>query len=360
MARCSVCGRPAVYVSRIGGFALCDRHFDEYFMKKLRRTIRKYRLFRSRERIAVAVSGGKDSLALLHALHRLRRSAPGWEVAALHVDEGIRGYREYSRRRLERVASELGVELHVVSFKEELGYTLDEIVRIGAERGLKYKPCTYCGVFRRYLMNIAARRMGATVVATAHNLDDIVQTFLLNVIGNDWVKVSRLGPVSGPARHPRFVRKVKPFYEHLEKETTLYAVLHGLYTGFEECPYARLSPRWQVRRMINQLDEAYPGTKHSLLNSLLSALEILEKAGVAGGEDLYSCAICGEPSAHPVCRACLLRLELGIMELPREKLEALPEEARRMVLAALRRSEPRRRGGGDAMNAHQGGATGSG
>lgn len=345
MARCSVCGRPAVYVSRVGGFALCDRHFDEYFMKKLRRTIRKYRLFGRRERIAVAVSGGKDSLALLHALHRLRRSAPQWEVVALHVDEGIRGYREYTRRRLEKVASELGVELHVVEFREELGYTLDEIVRLGAERGLKYKPCTYCGVFRRYLLNRAARRIKATVVATGHNLDDIVQTFLLNVLGNDWVKVSRLGPVSGPARHPLFVRKVKPFYEHLEKETTLYAVLHGLYTGFEECPYARLSPRWQVRRMINQLEEMYPGTKHSLLNSLLSALEILEKAGVARGEDLYTCALCGEPSAHPVCRACLLRLELGIMEVGEERLRELPPEARRMVLAALRRSVPRSRGG---------------
>ena len=343
MARCSVCGRPAVYASRAAGVALCEKHFQEYFERKVRRTIRKYRLFRPRERIAVAVSGGKDSLALLHVLYRLSRErAPGWEVVALHVDEGIRGYRDVTRRRLEKFAAELGVELHVAEFREELGYTLDEIVRMGAERGLPYKPCTYCGVFRRYLINKAAREIGATVVATGHNLDDIVQTFAMNVLGNDWVKVSRLGPVSGPARHPRFVRKVKPFYELLEKETTLYAVLNGLYTGFEECPYARLSPRWEIRRMLNQLEERYPGTKYGLLNSLLSVLDILRRAGVASEEELRSCEICGEPSSHPVCRACLLKIELGILEPTRELLEKLSPEARRMVQTALRLAERRR------------------
>ncbi len=343
MARCSVCGRPAVYVDRAGGVAFCEKHFLEYFDRKVRRTIRRFRLFRPRERIVVAVSGGKDSLALLHYLVRLSRRVPGWEVKALLVDEGIKGYREYTIRRFERVAGELGVEYRIVRFRDELGYTLDEIVRLGSERGLPYKPCTYCGVFRRYLMNKAAREMGATVVATGHNLDDIVQTYLMNILGNDWEKIARLGPVSGPASHPRFVRKVKPFYEVLEKETTLYAVLHGLYDGFEECPYAPLGERWEVRRMINRLEEQRPGTKYSLLRSLLNALEILRRAGVAGEGEVRSCAICGEPSAHPVCRACLLRIELGILELSREQLERLPREAREMVLHALRLRERRRR-----------------
>ena len=343
VARCSICGRPAVYVSRQAGVALCEKHFLEYFDRKVRRTIRRYRLFRPRERVAVAVSGGKDSLALLHYLTRLsRRSAPGWEIRAVLVDEGIRGYREHTVERFKKVAGELGVEYRIISFRERLGYTLDEIVALARERGLPYKPCTYCGVFRRYLLNIAAREMGATVVATGHNLDDIVQTYLMNILGNDWEKISRLGPVSGPASHPKFVRKVKPFYEILEKETTLYAILNGLYTGFEECPYARLGQRWEIRRMINRLEETNPGTKHRLLRSLLTSLEILRKAGIGGEGEVGTCELCGEPSAHPVCRACLLRIELGIMEVPEEKLKQLSPEARRMVTAALRLAEKRR------------------
>jgi len=347
LARCSVCGAPAVYVNRATGAAYCERHFMEYFSRRVRSTIRRFRLFRSRERIVVAVSGGKDSLTLLHYLVNLsRRAAPGWEVRALLVDEGIRGYREYTVRRFERVAEELGVEYRIVKFRDELGYTLDEIVRLGAERGLPYRPCTYCGVFRRYLMNKAAREMGATVLATGHNLDDIVQTYMMNILGNDWEKVVRLGPVSGPALHPRFVRKVKPLYEVLEKETTIYAILNGFYDGFEECPYARLGERWEIRRVINRLEEQRPGTKYRLLRSLLTAIDILRRAGVATEGEVGTCAICGEPSAHPVCRACLLRIELGILEVGEEKLRSLPKAAREMVLQALRLAEKRRKKSG--------------
>jgi len=344
VARCSICGKPAVYVNRAAGLALCQRHFLEYFDRKVRRTIRRYKLFRPREHIVVAVSGGKDSMALLHYLHNLAKRVPGWRVTALLVDEGIRGYREYTVKRLVDYAEEHSIEYYIAKFRDYVGYTLDEIVRRGRERGLPYLPCTYCGVFRRYIMNRAAREMGATVIATGHNLDDIVQTFLMNVLGNDWAKIVRLGPVSGPASHPRFVRKVKPFYEVLEKETTLYAVIHGLYTGFEECPYAQMSIRWTVRRMINELEERSPGVKYSLLRSLETAIDILRRQGIGEtdeGEGLYSCTLCGEPAAHPICRACQLRLQLGIMEVGQEELENLPPEARRIVESALRLAENR-------------------
>lgn len=340
MARCSICGKPAVYTSKVSGVAYCEKHFLEYFDRKVRRTIRKYSLFRPKDFIAVAVSGGKDSLSLLHYLNKLTRYSPGWRLIALHIDEGIRGYREYTIKRLERVAGELGVEYVIARFRDEIGYTLDEMVKIAREKGLPYKPCTICGVFRRYLINKKAREIGATVVATAHNVDDIIQTYIMNIMDNDWSKVARLGPVSGPANHPKFVRKVKPFYEILEKESTIYAVLHGIYDAFEECPYAPLGVRWTIRKMLNSLEEMYPGTKYSILKSLLAAISMLEKLGVGEGE-VGTCAICGEPSAHPVCRACMLKIELGIMELSPEKLAQLPGPARRMVESRLRLYEKR-------------------
>ncbi len=307
-----MCGRRAVYLSRASGIAYCEKHFLEYFDRKVRRTLRKYSMLGPHEHIVVAVSGGKDSLSLLHYLHKLSRRVPGWRITALLVDEGISGYREVTKKDFLRVVEELGVDYHIVSFKEEFGYTLDEMVRIGRKRGLPYLPCTYCGVFRRYLLNKAARELGATVLATAHNLDDVVQTFLINVMSNDWERIVRLAPVSERGVHPKLVPRVKPFYEVLEKETTLYAVINGLYPSFVECPYARLSPRWYVRKFLNEMEERTPGTKYSLLRSLLKAIELLRKLGVGEGRP-GTCSICGEASAHPICRACELRMKLGIM-----------------------------------------------
>ncbi len=314
MVKCSICGRPAVYVSRVSGRAYCRKHFLEYFDKKVRRTIRKYNMFSSREHIVVAVSGGKDSLSLLHYLHKLSRRVPGWRVSALLIDEGIKGYREITKKDFIRVAEMLGVDYRIASFKEYFGYTLDEIVRIGREKGLPYLPCSYCGVFRRYLLNRVAREMGATVLATAHNLDDIIQTYIMNIINNSWDKILRLAPVTGPLDHPKFVKRVKPFYEILEKETTLYAILNNLYPKFVECPYARFNIRWVIRRQLNELEEKYPGTKYSLLRSLLRIISILEKHRdeIVKGE-IKTCRVCGEPSAHEICRACMYRYELGIM-----------------------------------------------
>lgn len=321
MVNCSICGRPAVYVNRISGQAYCKKHFLEYFDKKVRRTIRKYRMFSSREHIVVAVSGGKDSLSLLHYLYNLSKRVPGWKITALLIDEGIGGYRDITKKDFLRVVNELGVNYKIASFKEYLGYTLDEIVRIGREKGLPYLPCSYCGVFRRYLLNKVARDLGGTVLATAHNLDDVIQTYVMNIINNSWDKILRLAPVTGPLDHPKFVRRAKPFYEILEKETTLYSILNNLYPKFVECPYARFNIRWMIRRQLNELEEKYPGTKYSLLRSLLRIISILSKHRdeIIQGE-IKTCKVCGEPSAHEICRACLYRYELGIMREDERKI----------------------------------------
>ncbi|RLG83836.1 MAG: TIGR00269 family protein [Thermoprotei archaeon] len=313
MVNCSLCNRPAVYVMRAGGKAYCEHHFLRYFDKKVRKTIRKYRMFREKEHIVVAVSGGKDSLALLHYLNKLSNRVPGWRISALLIDEGIKGYRDRTIKDFLKVVNELNVDYRIVSFKKEIGYTLDEIVKIGINKGLPYLPCSYCGVFRRYLLNKAAREMSGSVLATAHNLDDIIQTYLLNIIQNNWDKVPKLAPVSKGPFHPKFVRRVKPFYEVLEKETTLYAILNSLYPEFIECPYAVHSVRWSIRRYINELEEKHPGTKYSLIRSLLNIIGILEKLGYGKEGAIGTCSICGEPSSNKVCRACMFRKELGIL-----------------------------------------------
>ncbi|MEM1750069.1 MAG: TIGR00269 family protein [Desulfurococcaceae archaeon] len=312
MANCSICGKQAVYIVKPGGLALCKKHFLEYFDRKVRRTIRKNKLFNKNDHIVIAVSGGKDSLSLLHYVVNLsRRAKMGWRITALTIDEGISGYRDYTIKRVKELSSTLGVELKIASFKEYFSYTLDEVVKISREKGLPYLPCTYCGVFRRYLLNKVSREIGGTVLATAHHLDDVVQTYLINIFSNNWSNIYKLTP-SLTSIHKLFVRRVKPFYEVLEKETTLYAILNGLYPSERaECPYAPLSFRWQVRKVLNYLEESRPGLKYSTMRSLMEATSL---KNVASSEAM-TCRVCGEPSSHEVCKACQLRAELGLLEV---------------------------------------------
>ena len=313
MAKCSVCGRPAVYVAKYEGKAYCADHFLKWFDKRVRKTIRKYRMFGPKEHIVVAVSGGKDSLAALHYMSRLSKRVPGWTVEALLIDEGIEGYRPITIRDFKRWAEEWGVSYRIVSFKEEIGASLDEIIKLGLEKGLPYQPCTYCGVFRRYLLNKAAREMGATVLVTGHNLDDEVQTFMMNILRHDMDRMSRLGPTTD-AGTEYFVRRAKIFYEIPEKEIVIYSMLHGFFPEFVECPYARLGFRWDVRHYINLLEERYPGIKYNILKSALDVSQAVRKTRPPQHPQL--CKICGEPSKGPVCRACELRIMLGLLEKP--------------------------------------------
>lgn len=320
MVRCSFCEKPAIYVNSVSGLAYCKKHFLEYFDKKVRRTIRKYRMFGEKEHIVVAVSGGKDSLSLLHYLYNLSRKVPGWRVSALVIDEGISGYREYTIENFKRVVRKLGINYHIVSFKEYFGYTLDEIIEIGEAKKLPYKPCSYCGVFRRYLLNRVAREIGGTVLATGHNLDDVIQTFLMNIIRNSWDKIVRLGPVTGVVEHSLFVKRVKPFIEVLEKETTIYALINGLIEPeFYECPYVTYNMRVLIRRFLNEFEEKFPGIKYSLLRSMLDIIDFLDRhrGEIIEGE-LQTCRVCGELSSHQICRTCYYRYKLDIMK-PEEK-----------------------------------------
>lgn len=322
MVECSFCGRTAVYINSLTGDKYCAVHFLEHFDRKVRKTIRRYGLFGDSESIVVATSGGKDSLSLLHYLHGLSRRVPGWRVSALLVDEGIKNYREHTISDFLRVVSERGIPYKIVSFKEYFGYTLDEIVEIGRKRGLPYKPCSYCGVFRRYLLNKVSREMGASALATAHNLDDTVQTFLLNIIRNSWDRVARLGPITGIIEHPLFVKRVKPFIELLDKETAIYALMNGLIKPeFHECPYVVHNVRVHIRKYVNELEERYPGTKYQLLRSMLQIVKVLSRnGGEASGGAILRCRVCGELSSHPICRACQYRYELGIMESREEEV----------------------------------------
>ncbi|UUX91490.1 TIGR00269 family protein [Methanoplanus endosymbiosus] len=292
--KCSKCRQDAVLFQRYSGLHLCEDHFTIDLETKVKKTIRKEGWIKSGDKIAVALSGGKDSTALLYFLTKTFGIRRDVEIAAVTIDEGISGYR--STQICKSIAEQAGVEFHTASFKEHFGITLDEIVQKKGD----INSCSYCGVLRRQLLNRTARDAGATKIAYGFNLDDEAQSVMMNVLRGDAETLLRKQkPVEG------MLPRIKPFKTIPEREVALYARLQT--TGYEErgCPYSYNALRADVRGILNQYNYGHPATKYALLN-----LGEKFKSGIpADSTGAETCATCGEP-VFGSCRVCGILKEL--------------------------------------------------
>ena len=285
-------------ISIHSGDRLCRQHFIGYFEDKVFKTIRQFGLLDKEENIGVAISGGKDSLSVLHILSKLSGQNQRIKISAIAIDEGISGYRDKTLEAAKEFCEKNNIKLHIFSYREEFGLTLDEMLKI-----LDVKPCTICGIFRRYLLNKKSKELKLTKLATGHNLDDECQSVLMNQFRNDMDASARLGPKSGMSENKMFVQRIKPLYLCTEKEVTTYAFVNSLLDSFNECPNAVHSFRAQVRDMLNDLENKYPGTKYSMISSFLETLPLLKQKSRYGA--VKACAKCSEPSANETCNACV-------------------------------------------------------
>ncbi|MBS7631240.1 TIGR00269 family protein [Candidatus Bathyarchaeota archaeon] len=301
---CTKCGtKPSIYFRPYSGERLCKGCFIDSIEFRVERTISRFDMFKFNSRIAVAVSGGKDSLNLLRILWRLEEKYSKAELIVTSVDEGIKDYRDEALKFVKESCKQYDVELQIMSFKELYGLTLDEIVEKTESKELT--PCSYCGVLRRRALNAIAKRIDADVLATAHNLDDVAQTTLLNLIRGDLNRFSAAYPVSTGIQG--FVRRVKPFCEIPERESAMLAYLTGIKFQSIPCPYSESAMRNDVRRFLNMMESKRPGTMFTIyktsLNLVSAKLEKDEKTGF--------CEICGEPSQTKICRTCELLREIN-------------------------------------------------
>ncbi len=307
---CTACkSREAFFFRQYSGERLCKRCFSRSVEDKVRATIARYNMLKFNDRIAVAVSGGKDSVSLLHILAKLERNHPKSSLVAVTVDEGIRGYRDEALRIAAETCRKLKVEHCTVSFRELFGVALDEIVRRQRRKAdSSVTSCAYCGVLRRKALNLAARSVGADKLATAHTLDDEVQTMLLNVFHGDVWRLAKEKPVTDEV-HPKLVRRIKPFCEIPERETALYAYAKKIEFQSRPCPYASEAFRTDIRIMLNRIEEKHPGTKFTIFNSIGKLRPAIEE--LARSEGLAECEKCGEPTTERVCRTCQMLGEIG-------------------------------------------------
>jgi cytoplasmic tRNA 2-thiolation protein 1 len=298
---CTRCGGSVVYTRRYSGEALCSSCFKDSLIEKTRRTISKYRLIKYGEKVGVAVSGGKDSLSLLTILHGIS-AEHGCKLVALSVDEGVEGYRDEALAHAQELTRKLGVEHVVVSYKNLFGFSLDQALDWkGDERDLS--SCSFCGVFRRRAIDEAATEAGVSVVATAHNLDDYVQTFLMNLLHGDVEKIGWLDPSYSDDSFP--LRRVKPFMDIYEEEIALFAYLSSIPFQSVSCPYMHEALRSEVRDYLNQMEAKHPGMKNVLLRSSLNVISRIDKSSQK--KETRTCTSCGKPSSTEVCNVCRLR-----------------------------------------------------
>jgi uncharacterized protein (TIGR00269 family) len=273
--------------------AFCPPHFIEFFRRQVAEAIHRHRMFTRDEAVMVAVSGGKDSLALWDVLIE-----EGYRTAGLYLDLGIFEYSQESRARCEAFAAGRGQMLVIERVADAVGAPIPEV-----QKATRRPACSACGLSKRYLMNRAALERGYPVLATGHNLDDEAATLFGSVLHWQTEALSRQAPALA-ATHPRLVRRVKPLYRLSELETAAYAFLRGIDYIVEECPFARGATSLGHKELLNRLEEASPGAKHNFLFGFLDkARPAFERAAEA---TLRECSSCGQVTTGEVCAFCKL------------------------------------------------------
>lgn len=269
--------------------------FNEHIFSRINNLISDYELIKEGELIAVALSGGKDSVLTLHALKNYQNNLD-FDLVAISVDEGIEGYRQHGIDSAIKNAEALGVELIQKSFKIDEGFDLDDIYS-------NFKSaCIPCGVFRRNILNKTSYELGASKIATGHNLDDEIQSFLMSFARGDTIKFSKFGPELDVI-HPKLIPRIKPLWNTPEKEVGMWAVINDIDIHLEECPYSHLSLRAKIKEFLNVSEGKYPGVKSNVMDSFKQILTFENDINSI----LNECEVCGEPTSSNICKACELK-----------------------------------------------------
>jgi uncharacterized protein (TIGR00269 family) len=297
--KCRTCRGPAVIDLPAHNANFCAEHFLAFCREQVARAIKKHRMLGPDERVLVAVSGGKDSLALWDLLVDLGYQADGFVIGL-----GIGDYSDASTGFARAFAEQRGLHLLETSLRDDHGFDVPTAAKV-----TRRVPCSACGLSKRHLFDRAALEGGYDAVATGHNLDDEAAVLFGNVLRWNTDYLGRQRPVL-PAR-AGFPRKIKPLIRLGEREMAAYCVLRGIDYIVEECPMAAGNKHLRYKEALNAIEAESPGSKHAFYHEFLAKAaerfdgDSPEAVDEAAGE-LRSCTRCGSPSTNEVCAFCLL------------------------------------------------------
>jgi len=298
--KCDRCENQATYTRKYSGEKLCSRCFSNSILRKTAKTISKYNMIKNNDLVAVAVSGGKDSLALLNIINQMA-ATHNFRIKAITIDEGIPGYRNEALEIVQAFCTKLNVEHKVFSYKELFDLTLDEALELRGNE--KTSSCSICGTLRRRAIDHAAKDIGADVIATGHNLDDTLQTFVINMLSGDTNKIGWMDPDTSS----NSLRKIKPFCEIYESEIVFYAFTNDIPFQSEPCPHMNEGIRTEIREFLNSLEGQHSGIKNNLYQSIIKVSQIVKDTNY---KQKINCEKCGNECTGKICSVCNMVLKL--------------------------------------------------
>ncbi|GBL41590.1 tRNA lysidine(34) synthetase TilS [Nitrosopumilaceae archaeon] len=298
--KCDRCENQAAYTRKYSGEKLCSECFSNSILRKTAKTISKYNMIKHDELVAVAVSGGKDSLALLNIINQMA-ATHNFRIKAITIDEGIPGYRNEALEIVQTFCAKLNVEHKVFSYKELFDLTLDEALDLRGNE--KTSSCSICGTLRRRAIDHAAKDIGADVIATGHNLDDTLQTFVINMLSGDTTKIGWMDPDTST----NTLRKIKPFCEIYESEIVFYAFTNDIPFQTEPCPHMNEGIRTEIREFLNSLEGKHSGIKNNLYQSIIKVSQIVKNTN---HKQKIICIKCGNECTGEICSVCNMVLKL--------------------------------------------------
>jgi uncharacterized protein (TIGR00269 family) len=273
--------------------------FIERFEEKVKGTIKEYGLVNKKDKVVVACSGGKDSTTTLYLLHKF-----GYDVEALTIDLNIGEWSDKNLKNIRGFCERLGVKLDVLSMREEYGCSICYI-RSGIQSKKKLGNCSICGVIKRWLLNKRSRELGATKLATGHNLDDEAETVLMTLFKGNPEIISGSGPITAGVKDRKFVPRIKPLYFCTNDEVRRYSKAAKFPVLYDPCPCSVGTYRIRIRKWLAGLARRDPEIKANIVRNFLALLPILRKDRKPGKKMKY-CRICQEPSRNDVCKRCQL------------------------------------------------------
>lgn len=293
--KCKVCRQPAVIDLRRHNAHFCAEHFLRLCRDQVAKAIKEFSMIAPGDRVLVAVSGGKDSLALWDLLVDL-----GYEADGLYLGLGISDYSNDSAVHARAFAERVGRPLIEIDLPSQLGYDIPN-----GSRAAKRAPCSACGLSKRHLFDQAALDGGYDVLVTGHNLDDEAAVLFGNVLVWQADYLGRQWPVL-PERQG-FPRKAKPLVRLAEREMAAYCVIRGIEYQIEECPMSAGNRHIGYKEALNQIEVQSPGSKHAFYFGFLArAAERFKPEAEQGHQDLEPCLSCGAPTPTGTCAFCRL------------------------------------------------------
>ena len=226
----------------------------QQILSPVRKGVDDFKMILAGDKIAVGLSGGKDSIALLTALVALKRFYPNpFEVIAIRIDTGLE-FNKDEEVALENYCKSLGVFYHVEK---------TQIAEIVFNERKEKSPCSLCANMRRGALNQTAKKLGCNKVALGHHRDDLIETFFLSMTYEG--RLSTFQPVTYLSKADLTV--IRPML--YVKESMISSFSKDKPILVNPCPVDKFTQREEVKKTIRELNQQYPTFKENLFRALV-------------------------------------------------------------------------------------------